>query len=122
MDVRQANKFIRVVDELEGEWSTSTTLGMEALYQIATLPHEHLEAEHITAKGETKTPAEMTVRELRELKRQLKQAEQRAEAERAERERLAIANEEPSNREPEVIKEYIEEDAPALRDRSFDTP
>ncbi|MBP1913262.1 hypothetical protein J2Z23_000194 [Lederbergia galactosidilyticus] len=47
MDVRQANKFIRVVDELSGKWSTSTTLGMEALYQIATLPPEQREAEHL---------------------------------------------------------------------------
>src|SRR5690625_1413053 len=115
------SKAIRITDSLE-DFETSRNIGLEALYQIATLPPEHREAEHITAKGETKTPDEMTVRELRELKRQLRQAEQEAEAERAERERLEIENEELSNREPEVIKEYIEKDTPELRDRSFDTP
>src|SRR5699024_5823612 len=60
MDRAQADKFIRVVDELGNEF-TYTQLGINALYHIATLPPEAREAEHTTAKGETKTPDEMTV-------------------------------------------------------------
>src|SRR5690625_1868998 len=59
---------------------------------------------------------------IKELERKAEHAEQRAEAERSERERLEQENEELANREPEVIKEYIEKDTPELRDRSFDTP
>ena len=92
------SKAIRITDNLSN-FETSRNIGIEALYQIATLPPEHREAEHVTAKGETKTPDEMTVKELRELKRQLKeteqakeQAEQSAEIERRERERLEEEN------------------------------
>src|SRR5690625_1185237 len=65
-----ANKFIQIYEELGS--TSSRELGFEKLYQIATLPPEQREAEHITAKGETKKPSEMTVRELRELKAELK--------------------------------------------------
>src|SRR5699024_10505215 len=83
---RVAQQMMKVVEESsDSTTSTSSNLGMEALYKIATLPREHRQAEHITSKGETKPPAEMTVRELRELKRQLKQAKQTAETERKER-------------------------------------
>ncbi|WP_341275975.1 DUF3102 domain-containing protein [Staphylococcus agnetis] len=71
----QARKFIKVSDEFQ-ERSTSNTLGVEALYQIATLPEPERTKEHITSSGETKTPDEMTVRELRELKKQLKQRDE----------------------------------------------
>src|SRR5690625_4155956 len=71
MDVRLANKFIRIVDDLDGKWSTSTTLGFEALYQIATLPPAEREKEHELSDGTTKKPEDMTVRELREVKKAL---------------------------------------------------
>src|SRR5690625_909469 len=78
------------------------------------------------AKAEVLTGGIATLKEYRErikeLERKAEQAEQRAESERSERERLEKENEELANREPEVIKEYIEKDTPELRDRSFDTP
>src|SRR5699024_9561528 len=86
-------------------------LGIKALYEIATLPQEEREKEHVTSKGETKTVDEMTVRELQEVKRKLKnteqtkrQAESQAETERKERERLERENEELANVEPERIE------------------
>src|SRR5699024_7955533 len=100
------SKAIRVTDNLRN-FETSRNIGLEALYQIATLPPAERESEHITSKGETKTPDEMTVRELRELKRQLKQAKQSAETERKERERLEKENEELTQQEPETVMKYV---------------
>ncbi|MBM7713039.1 hypothetical protein JOC94_000005 [Bacillus thermophilus] len=77
------SKAIKVAEQLS-KFETSRNIGMDALYLIATLPPEKREVEHVTDKGEMKKPEEMTVRELRELKKALKQAE----AERRERERL----------------------------------
>src|SRR5699024_5025053 len=94
MTPRTAQRLIKVVDELGEKATTLSHLGWSALNEIATLPPAEREAEHVTAKGETKTPDKMTVRELWELKRQLKQAEQSAELERKERERLEKENEE----------------------------
>ncbi|MCS5348268.1 DUF3102 domain-containing protein [Staphylococcus aureus] len=71
----QARKFIKVSNEFQNRL-TSNTLGVEALYQIATLPEPERTKEHITSNGKTKTPDEMTVRELRELKKQLKQRDE----------------------------------------------
>ncbi|WP_066192404.1 DUF3102 domain-containing protein [Gracilibacillus timonensis] len=108
-------KFIKVYEELkQDDVSTYTHFGLNALHLIATLPESERTATHTTAKGEEKTPDEMTVKELRELKRQLKaetQAKEKAEqqAESAQdRERLANAKAEKlEQKEPEVRTEYV---------------
>lgn len=115
----QARKFIKVSDEFQ-ERSMSNTLGVEALYQIATLPEPERTKEHITSSGETKTPDEMTVRELRELKKQLKQRDEQnahlqSQVQQAQRsESIARKQlEEVENREPEVIeREVVKEVVP----------
>lgn len=68
----EANRFMKVANELPNS-ATLHNLGSTALYLIATLPEEEREKEHTTSKGETKTVNEMTVRELQELKKQLKE-------------------------------------------------
>lgn len=105
-----ANRYIKVFEEFKGS-NQYTSIGLNKLYQIATLPKEEREKEHITSKGESKTIDEMTVRELQEVKRKLKnteqakrQAESQAETERKERERLERENEELANVEPERIE------------------
>lgn len=72
MHHRVANQMMRVYSELDGKWRTSSNLGMEALYQIATIPSEQREQVHTLASGESKTVDEMTVRELREVKAEVK--------------------------------------------------
>lgn len=74
----QATKFIKVFDELHARnGSTSNQIGLEALYQIATMPEEQRYRPHtIPSTGEVKTVDEMTVRELREVKKALKEAEE----------------------------------------------
>lgn len=104
MSSSQADRFMKVTQEFDGKFPTSGSIGIGVLYEIATLPPEQREQTHVTAKGETKTPVEMTVKELRDLKRQLR-AEQ-AERERLEEEatRLHTENAELAGKEPEVTK------------------
>ncbi|OCX65480.1 hypothetical protein BFM98_00125 [Lysinibacillus sp. AR18-8] len=66
MSRQYANQFIKVYEEL-GKTSFRN-VGVNVLYQIATLPPEQREQTHTLSSGETKTVDEMTVRELREVK------------------------------------------------------
>ncbi|WP_025696320.1 hypothetical protein [Paenibacillus durus] len=72
--------FITVFDDAGStDVCTFKHRGLRALYEIATLPPEDRTRGHTLKSGETKTPDEMTVRELREVKAALK-AEREARA------------------------------------------
>lgn len=114
MNRSQATKFIKVSDEFSNG-SLTNHLGVNVLYEIATLPEEERTKEHTTAKGEIKTPNEMTEKELRELKKQLKQRDEQntqlqSQVEQAQRsEEIARKQlEEVEDKEPEVIEKYME--------------
>ncbi|WP_053042361.1 DUF3102 domain-containing protein [Staphylococcus haemolyticus] len=110
-----ANKMMKIANELNSNSYTYMNLGSRALYEIATLPEPERTKEHTTSNGETKTPDEMTVRELRELKKQIKQrdeqnAQLQSQVEQAQRsEEIAKKQlEDAESREPEVIEKYME--------------
>jgi len=110
----QATKFIKVSEEFSND-SHANHLGVTALYEIATLPKEERNKEHVTSNGETKTPDEMNRNELRELKKQLKQrdeqnAQLQSQVEQAQRsEEIAKKQlEDAESKEPEVIEKYME--------------
>ncbi|WP_194746562.1 DUF3102 domain-containing protein [Staphylococcus chromogenes] len=112
---RVAQKMIKIASNPELNTTMSSHLGMEALYEIATLPELERTKEHITSSGEIKTPDEMTIRELRELKKQLKQrdeqnAQLQSQVEQAQRsESIARKQlEEVANRESEIKREVKE--------------
>ena len=108
-----ANKHIKVFEEFDG--STSTQLGLSALYEISTLPEPERTKEHVTEKGETKTPDEMTVRELRELKKRLKNQSEtinettlQLKSREKENEILQSKLEQAENKAPEIVERYTE--------------
>lgn len=71
IDRTLATRLMKVVNELgESNYATSHKLGVETLYLIATLPPDQREKQHTIPS----TVDEMTVRELREVKRALKEA------------------------------------------------
>lgn len=117
LNQRVAQQMIKIYDTPELNARMSSNLGMQALYEIATLPESERTIEHTTSTGETKTPDEMTVRELRELKKQIKQEQeeksqlesQLSQAQRSE----SIARkqlEDAEDKEPEVVEKYMEPD------------
>lgn len=71
-DRTEAYRFMKVANELPNV-ETLQHLGTTALYLITQIPEEERDKQHTTFKGETKTVDEMTVRELQELKKQLKE-------------------------------------------------
>ncbi|MCO4330266.1 DUF3102 domain-containing protein, partial [Staphylococcus hyicus] len=119
LDRTQAYRFIKVSEEIK-DVGTYQHLGLRALSEIASLPEPERTKEHVTSSGEAKTPDEMTVRELRELKKQIKQrdeqnAQLQSQVEQAQRsESIARKQlEEVENREPEVIeREVVKEVVP----------
>ena len=115
LSYQESRKFIKVYDEFDSNYVMSRNLGLNALEMIATLPEKERTKEHTTSKGEVKTPDEMTVRELRELKKQLKQRDEQnahlqSQVEQAQRsEEIAKKQlEDAESREPEVIEKYME--------------
>lgn len=97
------SKAITIADNLSN-FETSRNIGIEALYQIATLPPEERERPHtIPSTGETKTVDEMTVRELREVKKALREAEERVKKAEKERDEVREYSQEKIQRYEELF-------------------
>ncbi|MDV7874546.1 DUF3102 domain-containing protein [Enterococcus gallinarum] len=105
LDKHFVSKSMTIAKQLVN-FQTLGNLSNEALYLVATLPEEERTKEHVTSKGETKTPDEMTVRELQELKKQLKAKDNQIKLQ-------AQMIDDLSEQEPEIIeKEVVVEKIP----------
>ena len=111
---REAQRFIKIVSDPQLKTTTWSHLGSRT-YEITGVPIEEREKKHLTEKGEEKTVDEMTVKEIQDLKRQLKQrdeqnAQLQSQVEQAQRsEEIAKKQlEDAESREPEVIEKYME--------------
>lgn len=90
-----ANRMMKVASELPNS-ATLHNLGATALYLIASLPEEERDKEHVTSSGEIKTVDEMTVRELKHLRKEIDKKD--AEIESLKKRGLEVI-------EKEVVKE-----------------
>ena len=110
MDIREAQRFMKVASELPNT-DTWSHLGGRALYLISTLPEEERTKEHVTDKGKTKTPDEMTTRELQELKKQLQQQAEQHQRQLAEKDDVINKTyeqlEKAQRQEPKIIEKQI---------------
>ena len=91
LNQRQAQRFMKIAASLPNT-TTWSHLGTRVLYEIATLPELDRNKEFTTRSGEIKKPDEMTVRELRELKKQLKAKEKALLNSQQENESLQAEN------------------------------
>ncbi|WP_373757862.1 DUF3102 domain-containing protein [Jeotgalibaca porci] len=111
MDVREAQRFMKVASELPNT-DTWSHLGGRALYLISTLPEEDRTKEHTTEKGETKTPDEMSVRELQGLKKQLNQQAEQHQRQLAEKDDVINKTyeqlEKAQRQQPKVVERTVE--------------
>lgn len=145
-----ARRFVRIYEDLgDSKHVTTRDLGVNALYELTQIPVDQRDVEH-TVNGKTKTPDEMTVKELREVKKALKdreqadkereariqsltseiqakdsritQAEARASAERRERERLERENAELSEKadKPPEVRYETKTEYVEVRDETIE--
>lgn len=109
-------KYIKVFDEFkDSNIATSRNLSISVLHELTQLPEPERTKEHTTSNGEVKTPDEMTVRELRELKKRLKNQSEtidettsQLKAREKENEILQSKLEQAENKAPEIVERYTE--------------
>lgn len=93
MSYKEAQRFMKVAEEIPKR-TTLSNISNTALYLIATLPEEQKQEQ--LSKAEQGNPS--TVRELQELKKQIKQKD----------EQIANLSEVITNQEPKVIEKQVE--------------
>lgn len=120
---RQSQRMIKIFERFSKATPVSDLpKSFSVLYELTSFTDDELTQEYELPSGEKKKPVDMSRRQIEELKQQLKETEQQAEAERKERERLEVENEKLTNREPEVITEYIEREPSEPYNRMLDEP
>lgn len=117
LDRHTANKFMKIAKELPNG-GTYTHLGARALYEIATLPEPDRNKEFTTRSGEIKKPDEMTVRELRDLKKQLKSKEEALSNSQQENESLQAENDSMRKQQVQLNQQLAAKQEPRVVEKT----
>lgn len=108
----QASNFISAYEQF-GELPTSANLNASAMLEMLSLPETIDRAEFISqphvipSTGETKTVDEMTVKELREVKKQKQEAEKEAEKARNEAAHYQKLWNQEKEKPPKVVRDTV---------------
>lgn len=102
-----ASRFIKVAQEIPN-LTTSSNIGFQALYEIATMPEDERDKPQQLSSGDVKKPDEMTVRELRETKARLKERDEQISSK--DKTIASLINRQPEVVEKEVVVEKIPDD------------
>lgn len=117
LDRHTANKFMKIAKELPNG-GTYTHLGARVLYEIATLPEPDRNKEFTTRSGEIKKPDEMTVRELRDLKKQLKAKEEALSNSQQENESLQAENDSMRKQQVQLNQQLAAKQEPRVVEKT----
>lgn len=106
---RIAQQMMRVASDPQLNTSTYSHLGLRVLYEIATISPEEREEPHtIPSTGEEKTVDAMTVREVREVKKALKEKEKQLQ-QAEEKARLAQKEATQARKSEQLTRKQYEE-------------
>lgn len=117
LNQRQAQRFMKIAASLPNT-TTWSHLGTRVLYEIATLPEPDRNKEFTTRSGETKKPDEMTVRELRELKKQLKAKEEALSNSQQENESLQAENDSMRKQQVQLNQQLAAKQEPRVVEKT----
>ena len=117
LNQRQAQRFMKIAASLPNT-TTWSHLGTRVLYEIATLPEPDRNKEFTTRSGEIKKPDEMTVRELRDLKKQLKAKEEALSNSQQENESLQAENDSMRKQQVQLNQQLAAKQEPRVVEKT----